>query len=252
MINENIRHGDLEEVVDSLISVDEFEPKTGKKEDVSVIGFHVTEEKVGADLKNFLQKSHFDFRDVEVTPNPNEDNMYMVFVEVDRKEGLLSELREYVLDLENVSGKINWKVKPLLSDDTYDLSDPILDEYVISDPDKYKTKEEFEKDKETKKNESIQNFLIDNAIIQDAVLENNILTIKAHKNKVQLEFVQFGEGKVTLEEAGISEAAIDFEWDKSLVKTLEGIRGNLNIIPINKHIVFHSPATDQVLIAKPC
>ena len=117
MINENIRHGDLEEVVDSLISVDEFEPKTGKKEDVSVIGFHVTEEKVGADLKNFLQKSHFDFRDVEVTPNPNEDNMYMVFVEVDRKEGLLSELREYVLDLENVSGKINWKVKPLLSDD---------------------------------------------------------------------------------------------------------------------------------------
>ena len=132
------------------------------------------------------------------------------------------------------------------------MSDPILDEYVISDPDKYKTKEEFEKEKETKKIESIEDFLIDNAIIQDAVLENNILTLKAHKYNVQLEFIQFGEGKVTLEEAGISEAAIDYDWDKSLVKTLEGMRGNLNIIPINKHIVFHNPATDQVLIAKPC
>ena len=72
------------------------------------------------------------------------------------------------------------------------------------------------------------------------------------KNNVQLEFVQFGEGKVTLQEAGISEAAIDYEWDKSLVKTLESMRGDLNIIPISKHIVFHSPATDQVLVAKPC
>ena len=81
---------------------------------------------------------------------------------------------------------------------------------------------------------------------------NNILSLKDYKYNVQLEFVQFGEGKVTLEEAGISEAAIDYDWDKSLVKTLESMRGSLNVIPINKHIVFHNPATDQVLIAKPC
>ena len=34
MINENIRHGDLDEVVKSLVSIDEYEPKTGKKEDI--------------------------------------------------------------------------------------------------------------------------------------------------------------------------------------------------------------------------
>ena len=252
MINENIRHGDLEEVISSNISIDEYEPKTGKKENISVIGFYVTEEKVGADLKNFLQKSHFNFRDVEVTPNPNEDNLYMVFVEVDREEGLLDKLKEYVLDIENTSGKMNWKVKPLLSDDSYDITDPLLDEYVITDPDKYMTKEEFEAEKKSKKEESIVNFLKDNATIQNAVLENDILTLKDYKYNIQLEFVQFGEGKVTLEEAGISEAAIDYDWDKSLVKTLESMRGSLNVIPINKHIVFHNPATDQVLIAKPC
>ena len=38
MINENIKHGDLDEVVHSLVSIDEFEPKTGKKE--NTIQFH--------------------------------------------------------------------------------------------------------------------------------------------------------------------------------------------------------------------
>ena len=93
MINENIRHGDLDEVVKSLVSIDEYEPKTGKKEDISVIGFYVTEEKVGKDLENFLQKSHFNFRDVEVTPNPNEDNMYcLLYTSPSPRDGLLSRM----------------------------------------------------------------------------------------------------------------------------------------------------------------
>ena len=32
--NENIRHGDPDEVVNLLVSIDEYEPKTGKKEDI--------------------------------------------------------------------------------------------------------------------------------------------------------------------------------------------------------------------------
>ena len=106
----------------------------------------------------------------------------------------------------------------------------------------------WEKDRSTE----IEDFIIDNSNVGDAVLENNILTLKDYKYNVQLEFVQFGEGKVTLEEAGISEAAIDYDWDRSLVKMLESMRGSLNVIPISKHIVFHNPATDKVLIAKPC
>ena len=252
MINENIRHGDLEEVISSNISIDEYEPKTGKKENISVIGFYVTEEKVGADLKNFLQKSHFNFRDVEVTPNPNEDNLYMVFVEVDRKEGLVEGLRNLVDDIINVSGKLEWKVKPLLSDSEIALDDPMLETIIKQSPETYQTKEAYEEQIEKDRLTEIEDFIIDNSNVGDAVLENNILTLKDYKYNVQLEFVQFGEGKVTLEEAGISEAAIDYDWDKSLVKTLESMRGSLNVIPINKHIVFHNPATDQVLIARPC
>ena len=252
MINEALRHNDLEGVVVERISVDEFEPKTGEKEDIAVIGFYVTEQAAGEDLAKFIAKSIFEHRDVEVTPNPNEENLYMVFVEVDRNEGLVEGLRNLVEDIVNVTGKLEWKVKPLLSDSEIAIDDPVLETIIKQSPETYQTKEESEEQIEKDRLTEIEDFIINNTNVGDAVLENNILTLKDYKYNVQLEFVQFGEGKVTLEEAGISEAAIDYDWDKSLVKMIESMRGSLNIIPISKHIVFHNPQTDQVLIAKPC
>ena len=252
MINEALRHNDLQGVVVERISVDEFEPKTGEKEDIAVIGFYVTEQEAGNDLAKFIAKSVFEHRDVEVTPNPNEENLYMVFVEVDRNEGLVEGLRNLVEDIVNVTGKLEWKVKPLLSDSEIAIDDPVLETIIKQSPETYQTKEEYEEQIEKDRLTEIEDFIIINTNVGDAVLENNILTLKDYKYNVQLEFVQFGEGKVTLEEAGISEAAIDYDWDRSLVNMLESMRGSLNIIPISKHIVFHNPATDKVLIAKPC
>ncbi len=252
MINEALKHGDLQGVVTNKVSVDEFEPKTGEKEEIAVIGFYVTEQAAGDDLAKFISKSVHEHRDVEVTPNPNEDNFYMVFVEVDRKEGMVEGLRGLVKDIVNVSGKLDWQVKPLLSDSELSIDDPMLETIIKQSPETYQTKEQQTEEAEQMKITEIQDFIKNNTNVGDCVLENNTLTLKDYKYNVQLEFIQFGEGKVTLEEAGISEAAIDYDWDKTLVSTLESMRGDLNIIPINKHIVFHSPATDQVLVAKPC
>lgn len=252
MINENLKHGDLKGVVVERISVDEFEPKTGEKEDIAVIGFYVTEQAAGDDLARFIAKSVHEHRDVEVTPNPNEENHYMVFVEVDRKEGLVEGLRNLVKDIVNVSGELEWKVKPLLSDSEIAIDDPMLETIIKQSPETYQTKEAYEEQLEKDRLTEIEDFIINNTNVGDAVLKDNKLTLKDYKYNVQLEFIQFGEGKVTLEEAGISEAAIDYDWDRTLVKTLESMRGDLNIIPISKHIVFHNPTTDQVLIAKPC
>jgi hypothetical protein len=142
----SLQPGDLKGVVTDEISIDEFEPKTGEKENVAVFGFYVTEKQVGEDLANFLEKSTFDFRDVEVTPNPNPDNLYMVFVEVDRTEGMIEGLRNLCKDIINVSGNLDWKVKPLLSDSELSLSDPMLETLIKQSPDNYKTKEQKTKE----------------------------------------------------------------------------------------------------------
>ena len=99
----SLKENDLVDVVLPKISIDEFEPKTGEKEDISVVGFFVSEESAGKDLANFINKGSVEYRDVEVSPNPTEDNEFMVFVEFDRNENLLNTLMELVNDISHIS-----------------------------------------------------------------------------------------------------------------------------------------------------
>jgi hypothetical protein len=248
----SLEHYDLKEVVKDEISIDEFEPKTGEKENVAVFGFYVTEKAVGDDLANFLDKSSFDFRDVEVTPNPNPDNLYMVFVEVDRQPGIVDMIKEVAKDVVNIAGKMDWRGKPLLSDRPFDLDDPQLEGLVKTTPEEYITREEYDDMIKQEEDNNITDFVLDNTNASTVTLTDNIINIIDYKNNVKLEFVSFGDGKPTLEEAGLSDLAIDYDFDRHLIKTLESLRGDLNILPINRNIVMHNPATDQVLVVKPC
>jgi len=251
-IDESLQHNDLKGVLMQKISFDEFEPKTGDKEDTAVIGFYVTEQSAGDDLMKFLHRSKFDLRDVEVTPNPTPDNYYMVFVEVDRKEGLLDIIKELANDITNVSGDSDWKIKPLLSDDELDLVSESLREYIIEQPGEYISKEEFDSKKEKSQfEESIKSFFSKSNALDIEMIEN-MLKIKDYKYATTLEFVNFGEGKLTLEESGLSELAIDSDFDYDLMNRLTSMKGSLSVVPINKHIVFHDTETDRVLVAKPC
>ena len=249
-----LKENDLAGVLLPKLSIDEFEPKTGEKENISVLGFYVTEESAGEDLANFINKSTFDYRDVEVSPNPTEDNEFMVFVEFDRNETLIPTIMELVDDISHISGTLEWKAKPLLSEDPINLEASMLETWVATNSEDYMTKEDYDSKKQQEEQDrvdSIQNFLTDNTNA-DVVLKDNILKLKDYKYSVNLEFINYGEGKLTLEESGLSELAIDSDFDFSLMKQLNSMKGNLSIVPINKHIVFHNPATDQVLIAKPC
>lgn len=249
----SLKPNDLKGVVTNEISIDEFEPKTGEKENVAVFGFYVTEKQVGEDLANFLEKSTFDFRDVEVTPNPNPDNLYMVFVEVDRDPGMLGMLREVAKDILNITGELEWEGKPLLSDSTFDLNDPQLEGIVKSTPEDYVTKDEHEANMKQEHETSIKDFVLDNTIATAVELNDSVITIRGGKrDSVTLEVISFGEGKPTLEEAGLSELAIDYDFDRHLIKTMESMRGTLNILPINRNVVMHNPHTDQVLVVRPC
>jgi hypothetical protein len=251
IVNENLNHKDLKDVLLPNISFDEFEPKTGEKENVAVVGFYVTEQSAGDDLAKFLSKSHFDIRDVEVTPNPNQENYYMVFVEMDRKEGVLGTIKEMVSDMYNLIGEADWTVKPLLSEEEIDISSDLLSTYIIESPDEYMTKEDFDNDKQSKFEESVLEFFTGSNALEVTFQENK-LNLKDYRYNTTLEFVTIGEGKLPLEESGLNDLAIDTDFDPHLLSQLSSIKGNLSIVPINKHIVFHNTETDRVLVAKPC
>ena len=155
-VSKGLSEGDLKDTVLKKISIDEYEPKTGESKDVVVVGFHVNENTPGQDLYNFISSSIFEIRDAEVSPNPNPENYYMVFVEMDRNDDVLENIRSLVKDVENVTGKLPWEASTHISEQSYPLHSEELAKYVITDPENYLTKEEWEQQVADETSESVE------------------------------------------------------------------------------------------------
>lgn len=95
-LTEGLVKGDLADLVMPIISIDEFNSKLD--EDAIVIGFYVVDKDPANDLNRFIQKSPVDLLDTEVSPAPDPNGYYMVFVEVvrsaDFKKKLFSIIEE--------------------------------------------------------------------------------------------------------------------------------------------------------------
>lgn len=94
-LNEGLRLGDLNGLVVPEISIDEYNSKID--EDAIVVGFYVDDSEPAQDLSNFIEKGSGNILDTEVSPAPNEEGNYMVFVEFLRNEKFPDNLA-YVLD----------------------------------------------------------------------------------------------------------------------------------------------------------
>ena len=264
-----LRYGDLKDTVLSKISIDEFEPKTGDAKDVMVLGFYVTESAVGEDLYHFLSSGIQEVRDIEVSPNPNEDGYYMVFLELDRNENAVESINSILTDASRVAGELGWKGRTYLNDDYLPLSEDEIYQYIITDPNKYVTREEFEAERtaqaeavaeeerlaaeavQGKENsDGILEFLRPTNLLR-AGINNGKLNMQDARSVVSLEVVDFGEGKELLKNYGISESAIKVDFDRTLFDRLKSMLGEMQALPIDQYIVIYNP-NDQakVLLTK--
>lgn len=261
----SLKEGDLKHVVLRKLSIDEFEPKTGDAKDVLVLGFRVTESSVGEDLYGFLNGAVVEVRDIEVSPNPNEDGHYMVFVEMDRRDDVIESIKTLIRDTERLAGKLAWEAKTYLNDDYLPLNENEIYEYIITDPSNYVSREEFESQRAAKIEEEkrleeaaaaldntnqILEFLRDSNLLQAGVNEGQ-LVLQDSRNVIALELVDFGPSSDVMLEHGIKESAIKFDFDKVLFGKLKGMLGEMAALPIDEYIVIYNPAKqDNILIAK--
>jgi len=109
-IKEGIEYGDLETLVDNTVSVGEFKPKTGTEEDVIVVGFYVKDEAPAIDLAKFIERGVTPMLDTEVSPNPNDIGMYIVFVEVEN-EDLMNTTLNLINDIHGLVKVKEWAIK---------------------------------------------------------------------------------------------------------------------------------------------
>jgi len=109
-IKEGVEYGDLETLVDSTVSVGEFKPKTGTEEDVIVVAFYVKDEAPAMDLARFIERGVTPMLDTEVSPNPNDVGMYIVFVEVEN-EDLMNTTLSLINDIRGLVKPKEWDIK---------------------------------------------------------------------------------------------------------------------------------------------
>lgn len=246
-----LKRNSLRDTVLSRISLDEFEPKTGDIEDVIVLGFRTTEESPGKDLYNFINNSYIEVRDVEVSPNPNPEGYFLVFVELDRVQGVLETIRELVRDIENVSGKLKWKVSTHIMDDEYlPLFDSEIENYVFQTPEEYMSKDDYEQQNaEPEMEEGLYNFFRSSSLDDLQINEQNITLVKG-RNSATFEVIGFGEAAEVMKNIGISESAIK-PLDRTH-KIFNAMLGEMKSLPIGDFVVIYHPENTNILVGKPC
>ena len=259
-----LKEGDLKNTMLKKISIDEFEPKTGEAADVMVVGFYLNETAPAKDLYHFINNSILEIRDVEVSPNPNTENYYMVFIEVDRNKDSLGNIKELVKEVERLSGKLDWNVSTTLSEDNLSLDGADLIRYIQLDPENYLTKDEFmaqqqeaeaqaeakrlEEEEEDNSNKILE-FLKPSNILE-AGINDNKLHLRGSKDIATLEIVNFGHGPDVMSEVGISESAIKQDFDKVAFSKFNAMLGEMKALPIDEYIVIYNPEHKDILVTK--
>lgn len=119
-LSEGLREGDLENLISSFITIDEFNSKVGK--DAIVVAFFVDDEDPANDLKEFIEKSPIKLLDVEVSPAANKQGFYVVFLEFLRNKEFPEKLIKVLKTIEVLCKVDNWVFKPYNETDAYDLT----------------------------------------------------------------------------------------------------------------------------------
>lgn len=108
-IKENIEHNDLKALISDVVSIDQYKSKVAKDNKVVVIAFKIKDKDPAHDLSQFLETGQPSI-DVDVSTGPDEDGMYTVYIEVERKPGMYDTVDSILKDVQNVDNMIkSWK-----------------------------------------------------------------------------------------------------------------------------------------------
>lgn len=104
-----IRYGELEHILKNKCYVDFYKPKSGTEKEVTVINFHVTEDKCYEDLTKFIYYSSYDTLNIDMQPNPESDD-YIVYIELYRTEEAFNNILKICRDFSNLNLCKVWDV----------------------------------------------------------------------------------------------------------------------------------------------
>jgi hypothetical protein len=107
-ITEGIYKSDLMDLIDPVISIDEYQSKILDDDDSIVVTFRVQNRDAAFDLSSFIERGPFPVLDTEVSDRLDSDGYYPVFIEMNRSKKFIRELLMMISKI-NVISKRKFK-----------------------------------------------------------------------------------------------------------------------------------------------
>lgn len=228
----SLKHGDLKGTILPKLSIDEYEPKAGDRQDVIVVAFYADDEGPANDLNTFIQRGSIDTLDVEVSDSTDDDGNYLVFVEMNRNDTFPNKLQALIKDIENVTSQQDWSCVTYLGGDVeFQFNDPDLYNYVMLNPDEYITKDEFSM---KSIDEAVYDFFKD-SYLSELTLVGKSITLKGNNSTIIAEVVDVGSYDTVISRNYLTESAFKVDRITQESKVLKSVLGNYQIAPIGDY-----------------
>lgn len=132
-----VKYGEMEDLVQPVVSIDQYKPKIGEANETVVVAFEVAFEQPARDLSNLIETDVTENLDVDVSDGPNNTGNYLVFVEFARDKNLYKKIMEIMQTVSNVTKINEWKFTYYKGEDAVDLNEDNLSQAVVSDKQEY-------------------------------------------------------------------------------------------------------------------
>ena len=132
-----VKYGEMENLVNPIISIDQYKPKIGESSETVVVAFEVFNERGANDLSNLIETDITESLDVDTSQGPNNNGNYLVFVAFTRDENLHKNIKEIMKCVSNVTQITEWQYEYYKGDTTQDLNEDNLSNTVLDNQQQY-------------------------------------------------------------------------------------------------------------------
>lgn len=231
---EGLQEHDLDDLVLPLISIDEYESKID--DDALVVAFYVQDQEPANDLNHFIQKGSVTFLDTDVSPAPDENGYFLVFVEFVRQPRTAKDIVNLVDSMENLTNISDWSFKPYNHSKVLPLTLENVQKTInLKNPD-------FDG--------NLKEFLMPSEL-DDLVIEGDTLLLSRNNQTLKLRVIDFGTLDRIMEKHGLHVQSINF--DNASIRNCRLVEGYVgfgwNVNQLREHVMLVNPDESHALLA---
>ena len=194
-VNEGLKTGDLDGIVEKRFTVDQYKSKMGEDRNICVLAFVCSGAAGAKDLESFAEKGYKKVLDADATPGTMTDSKHRVFIEFPREEGLDRYIGEFLDDLKKLTNIKNFEFTYHKNEIALEANRENLASFIPNTPEAYDQKITGLKLGE------IHSFF-DKFQLLEFKLDNNIISVikKGSREELKFELHEYGPTQQILKE----------------------------------------------------